>query len=242
MRDRARHSAARSRRALSSPPRVRIPMRVPAGCSTRNLKMDRHAIASARPTPSRRTRASPVYMRLLRPFVRPSTTPRSHRSATLPSPWAARLLVRASHCKRIGIPDIPARRRALRDIASSPHRSSFAGNRQTYVSPHSGDARSAATATAPRARSQPHAARHTRTRTRRAPHTSHREPRAARRAQTKKSPRAFARGDFFGLSQLPDDSGKPHAVLTLPRPSASSARGPSRARWPASPGTSALRP
>lgn len=64
----------------------------------------------------------------------------------------------------------------------------------------------------------------------------------SRRAQTKKSPRAFARGDFFGLSQLPDDSGKPHAVLTLPRPSASSAREPSRARWPASPGTSALRP
>ncbi len=61
-------------------------------------------------------------------------------------------------------------------------------------------------------------------------------------ARTKKSPRARARGDFFGLSQLPDDSGKPHAVLTLPRPSASSAREPSRARWPASPGTSALRP
>lgn len=224
-------------------------MRVPAGCSTRNLKMDRHAIASARPTPSRRTRASPVYMRLLRPFVRPSTTPRSHRSATLPSPWAARLLVRASHCKRIGIPDIPARRRALRDIASSPHRSSFAGNRQTYVSPHSGDARSAATATAPRARSQPHAAlahvlvaRRTPRTANRAPRTANRAPRTARRAQTKKSPRAFARGDFFGLSQLPDDSGKPHAVLTLPRPSASSARGPSRARWPASPGTSALRP
>lgn len=129
---------------------------------------------------------------------------------------------------------------------------SFGGKRETYVSQRRRDACRPTLAVTPcTVRSLPRTARRAQPipRTPHAPaHTPSPRSSARRlhtviaRARTKKSPRARARGDFFGLSQLPDDSGKPHAVLTLPRPSASSAHEPSRARWPASPGTSAQRP
>lgn len=194
-------------------------------------------------------RTSPIVVRRPRPSGRASAP----RASIARRPFAGhgrhasanvdREVARAAH-------------RAPRDNMS-PHLNridpSFADRQKTYVSPRCHVAamhsRSTPAITPTAFHSQPRAAvlcarpapRGRRTSCR-APHRACPPAPAPPPAQTKKSPRARARGDFFGLSQLPDDSGKPHAVLTLPRPSASSAREPSRARWPASPGTSALRP